>query len=432
MQILKKILTFILILESRLIIAKYKPFVITVTGSVGKTSTKDAIYTAIVGQGGYTRKSEKSMNSEIGLPLTIIGAPNAWKSLSGWLKNIYKGFILIIKKHKYPDCLILEIGADHPGDIKNVVKWLKPDISIITMIGSTPVHVEFFKNPEEVFQEKLALAYATNKGGKVILYADEQKVLSVKDLLKDKQVEIITYGKNSLADIKAENIDIVYQDSKPKALSFVTDIGGTKYNIISQNTIGESYIYPNLCALAVTKARNLNIAKAVQALNNHEVTKGRMHLISGINDSILVDDSYNSSPDAVLSAINSIKKVQVIGKKIFILGDMLELGKHSAEQHRLIGKEVVAVADMLVLVGNRSRSTGEEAIRNGFDPNKVLYFDSSSDVAPKISSMIGPNDIILIKGSQSIRMEKVTKALLKEPQKADTLLVRQEKEWLEK
>ncbi len=432
MQILKKILTFILILESRLIIAKYKPYIIAVTGSVGKTSTKDAIYTALVGQGGYTRKSEKSMNSEIGLPLTIIGAPNAWKSLTGWLKNIYKGFILIIKKHKYPDCLILEIGADHPHDIKNIVKWLKPDISIITMVGSTPVHVEFFKNPEEVFQEKLSLAYATKKGGKVILYADEQKVLSIKDLIKDMQVETISYGKNSNADIKADNIEIIYESGRPKALSFVTDISGNKYTIVSQNTIGESYIYPNLCALAVAKARNLNISKAVRALNNHEVTKGRMHLIAGVNDSILIDDSYNSSPDAVLSALNSIKKVQVTGKKIIILGDMLELGKHSAEQHKMIGREVVAIADLLVLVGNRSRSTGEEAIRNGFDQNKVMYFESSSLVADKILPLISAGDLILIKGSQSIRMEKVTKALLKEQEKADRLLVRQEKEWLEK
>jgi UDP-N-acetylmuramoyl-tripeptide--D-alanyl-D-alanine ligase len=127
-----------------------------------------------------------------------------------------------------------------------------------------------------------------------------------------------------------------------------------------------------------------------------------------------------------------LKSVTTNGKKIAILGDMLELGKYSSEQHRMVGREVVGIVDLLITVGGRSKSTADEAISKGFNRENVMSFDRSSDLASKIANYVGQNDVVLIKGSQSIRMERVSKALLKEPQKADRLLVRQEKEWLMK
>lgn len=432
MQILKKILIRILILEARIILAKYKPFIIAVTGTVGKTSTKDAIYTVLKDQFGYVRKSEKSMNSEIGLPLTVIGAPNAWKNISGWIKNLWKGFTLILLRHKYPNCLVLEVGADHPGDIKNIAVWLKPDISVITKVGSTPVHVEFFKSIEDVFIEKSYLARYTKKNGTVILYADEPKVLTIADMVKDNNVSIVKFGLDKGSDVRGGSSHIIYQDQKPRSYGFTISIDHNNFDLVTKNVLGDTYVYPCLSALAVTKSLNLNLQKAVNALNNYEAPKGRMNVIDGINDSTIIDDTYNSSPDAVISALKTLKMIVTSGKKIAILGDMLELGKYSAEQHRLIGREAVGVADLLITVGGRSKATAEEAILKGFNRENVMSFDRSSDLADKIVNYVGQNDVVLVKGSQSIRMERVSKALLKEPQKADRLLVRQEKEWLSK
>src|SRR5664279_1555372 len=142
MTLFKRIIVFILTWESRLIIKKYRTFIVAVTGSVGKTSAKDAIYRIFESNGGYVRKSEKSLNSEIGLPLTIIGAPNAWRDPAGWLRNMSRGLSLILKKEEYPNTLVLELGADHPGDIKNAASWLKPNIAVITKVSVLPVHVE--------------------------------------------------------------------------------------------------------------------------------------------------------------------------------------------------------------------------------------------------------------------------------------------------
>lgn len=431
MYLIKKILTFILTIESRLILAKYKPFIIAVTGSVGKTSAKDAIYTALLGGGGFIRKSEKSMNSEIGLPLTIIGAPNAWKSLSGWSKNIWKGFVLIMKRTTYPDTLVLEIGADHPNDIKSVARWLRPNIAVITKIASTPVHVEFFDSAEQVFLEKSALATNVRSGGTVILYGDDEKVLSISKMLAS-NIKVITFGLSQNAEVRGANGHIVYENNFPSGYGFNIQVDGKNYEVVNKKVLGSTLIYPNLCAVAVAKAKGLNIDSVISALQNHESPKGRMNVLYGLNDSIIIDDSYNSSPDAVVTALETLKSIQTGGQKIAVLGDMMELGKYSADQHREIGKRVAEVANILITVGSRSYATAEEAIKSGMKEENVLTFDRSTEVAGTLFPMINPNDVILIKGSQSIRMERVVKALLKEPEKADRLLVRQEKEWLEK
>jgi UDP-N-acetylmuramoyl-tripeptide--D-alanyl-D-alanine ligase len=432
MYFIKKIVVFILLLESRLILAKYKPFIIAVTGSVGKTSTKDAIYTALKSSSVYVRKSEKSMNSEIGLPLTIIGAPNAWRSLSGWLQNIWKGLILIMKRTSYPDCLVLEIGADHPNDIRSVAKWLRPNIAVITKIANTPVHVEFFASAEQVFQEKASLAVNVRQGGTVILYADDEKVLSIAKMVENKNVKIMTFGLSQNAEVRGSNGHIVYENNFPTGYAFEIELDGKKYEILNKKVLGGTLIYPNLCAIAVAKVRGVNIENAVSLLQSHESPKGRMNVLSGLNDSVIIDDTYNSSPDAVVSALETLKSIQTGGRKIAILGDMMELGKYSADQHREIGKKVAEVANILVTVGSRSYATADEAIKSGMKAENVMSFDRSVEVAGTLFPMIKPNDVILVKGSQSIRMERVVKALLKEPQKADRLLVRQEKEWVSK
>jgi UDP-N-acetylmuramoyl-tripeptide--D-alanyl-D-alanine ligase len=447
MLFFKKILFAVLAFESRLILAKYKPFIVAVTGSVGKTSTKDAIYSVLKDQGGYVRKSEKSLNSEVGLPLTIIGVPNAWRSLSGWMRNVTEGAKLILSKHEYPNCLVLEIGADHPGDIKRVAEWLHPDISVITQVSSTPVHVEFFKSPEEVFEEKAALATAVKKGGTLVLFADNPKVLSLAERVKDKGVKSISFGTVDTADVKGSEQKIIYEITDvaadeavpeathakvPSGFTFKLDMNGTSSMVSISGLLGKSYMYPLLAAAAVGSARNVSAQAIVRALNAYDAPKSRMNIIAGMNGTTLIDDSYNSSPDAVISALNTVKELECSGSKIVALGDMMELGQYSSEEHRRIGREVIGVANVLVTVGQRSRATADEAVKKGFAIEQVHVFDTSVEAGTFIQSIIKPGDIILVKGSQSIRMERLVKMLMKHTDHAAKLLVRQEKEWLDK
>lgn len=440
MNFLKKILVAILTLESRLIIRKYKPFVVAVTGSVGKTSAKDAIYSVIKDQRKYVRKSEKSMNSEIGLPLTVIGAPNAWRSLGGWLNNVWLGMLLILRHSDYPDCLILEVGADHPGDIKNLTKWLHPDISVITKISQTPVHVEFFKSPEDVFEEKAALVTALKPGGTLILFADDEKILTLAERVKNNNVKVTTYGMNEAATVKGLNSKIAYdrgQDQIETALhpigfDFNLMVGGDTRLITVKDIIGDIYIYPILAATAVGIALGMSLDDIMKSVSTFQAPKGRANIIPGLNGSTIIDDTYNSSPDAALAAIEALKNLQCAGSKIAVLGDMMELGKFAVPEHRRVGKAVATIASELVTVGRRSQFTLDEAVLNGFSKDKSHNFDTALETSDYLSAKVKAGDIILVKGSQSMRMERVVAALMAQPDKAGDLLVRQEREWLEK
>jgi len=144
---MKKIVFWIIQLEAKIVLRKYKPRIIAITGSVGKTSAKNAIYDAI-NSFYYAGKSQKSYNTEIGIPLTILGKSvgygNFWRSLATWLKNIMEGILLIILPNVYPKWLVVEAGIDQPGDMDLINKWLNSDIVVFTRFAQTPAHVEFF------------------------------------------------------------------------------------------------------------------------------------------------------------------------------------------------------------------------------------------------------------------------------------------------
>lgn len=434
MEFLKKIVVWLLTLESRLILAKYKPFIVAVTGSVGKTSTKDAIYSVLKDRSPYVRKSDKSMNSEIGLPLTVIGVPNAWKSLAGWLDNLMEGLRLIVTKSEYPDTLVLEIGADHPGDIRRVASWLRADIVVVTQVSDTPVHVEFFASPEQVFEEKASLTKALKDGGTLVLLADNAKVMTIADRVKGKNPRVISFGTVDGADVKGSGMKVVYSPSgEPTGLAFSVQMDGASHGVTLEGIAGKSYMFPLLAAAAVGRAKGLSAADVVAGLNSYDAPKGRMNLIPGINGSTIVDDTYNSSPDAVVSALSSLRDmtIPVGGSKIAALADMMELGQYSSEEHRRIGRELGGV-DRLAVVGQRSRSTAEEAVASGFPQAMVSAFDDSTQAGEFLKGVAKQGDVILVKGSQSMRMERTVKALMRDPSRAEELLVRQEKEWLDK
>jgi UDP-N-acetylmuramoyl-tripeptide--D-alanyl-D-alanine ligase len=415
---LKNIITSILTFESRIILKKYHPTIIAVTGNVGKTSTKDAIYT-VLSPSCHVRKSEKSFNSEIGVPLTILGVQNAWNDPIHWIQNIIDGIDLIFFKHKYPECLVLEVGADHPNDIKKIAKWLKPDISVITKIGDVPVHIEFFPSVDSLVAEKAYLVKALKKNGVLILSADEEKVRNLSKGISQKN---LTFGIKEKATVSASNIEILYsEDRSPEGMSFKLNFEGNSVPVRIKGMLGNQQIYPILAATAVGIARGILFSKIIEFLPKHTPSKGRMNILQGINDSIIIDDSYNSSPDALYEALSTFSTIETSGKKIAVLGDMMELGKYSVDEHRKAGIKAIQSCKVLITVGLRAK------LMNG-----NINFESSNDALEYVKSIVEKGDIILIKGSQSVRMERIAKILLLDQNDASKLLVRQDPEWLAK
>ena len=171
-EAIRNIIVYILTLEARAVLKKYKPQIVVVTGSVGKTSTKDAAYAALKHH-AFVRKSEKSYNSDIGVPLTILGVPNGWGNIVQWIKNILDGFLVLLVTTPYPRWLILEVSADRPGDISRALSWLKPDIVVATRFPEVPVHVEFYTSPEDVIKEELFPVTLLRTAGTFVLNSDD-------------------------------------------------------------------------------------------------------------------------------------------------------------------------------------------------------------------------------------------------------------------
>ncbi len=438
-SLFKKIVISILLAESKAVIQKYKPTIIAVTGSVGKTSTKDAIYALLEGQ-THIRRSEKSFNSEIGVPLTILGCQNGWNSPMLWLGNISYGLELIFKKKDYPKCLILEVGADHPGDIKKLASWLKPDIAVITAVSKVPVHVEFFSSPKEVLNEKLELARAVKPSGTLVLPAGDPDILAVRNETPALgQVKCITFAVGGTADVTISDGRISYTDGKATGMSFkINSLGNSIPSSIS-GVIGMQSLFCIAAAVATARAFGASLPAVIGAIATYAAPRGRMNVIPGIQGSTLIDDTYNASPDAVTEALKVLEEMHIsgTGKKIAALGDMMELGSYSLEQHKKIGAIVARMfsgkpheaRNTLITVGIRARDIAVGAHEAGLSLDYIKNFNTSSEAGEYMKTVVQEGDIILIKGSQSPRMERVTKALLADPSQAKELLVRQDAEW---
>ncbi len=431
----RKILVHILQIESRLVIFKYKPKIIAITGSVGKTSTKDAVY-AVLSKVAHVRKSEKSYNSEIGLPLTILGVPNGWNNPLVWFHNILKGLWLFLIPHKYPKWLVLEVGVGKPGDMRQTASWLQTDVVIITAIGETPAHIEFFDSRKHLIEEKSKLLKTLRKEGLLILNADNEDTLLMKTKSKHRTV---TYGFKEGADLFCSGDSIFYDDQGvPKGIIFRIDEEGKSLPVVVEGVFGRNHIYASLGALALASGLKLNMLSAVNALKNYDVSPGRMRLLQGIHDSFIIDDTYNSSPFAAKAALETLGKVGKgseslqAGRKIAVLGDMLELGKYTEESHRNIGRIAKESAEILMTVGPRAKFIKEGALENKMKEENIFEFLDSWAAALFLKTFVQKGDFILVKGSQGMRMERVTEALLLDQEHKDKLLVRQDKEWKKK
>ncbi len=422
---IKKITTSILVWEAKLALRHFKPKIIAITGSVGKSSTKEAI-AAVLENKFHIRKSQKSYNSELGLALSILGLSTAWHSPVGWLKNIAKG-LTELRNKKFPQILILEMGVDRPKDLDKLISIAKPDISVETAIGEIPVQVKFFAGPEEVAKEKSKIVRALGAGGFAVLNFDDAVVWDMKEKTN---AHIISYGFNKDADFSASNYKISLEGT-----NFKIDNDGVSVPITLKNIFGKQNIYPALAAAAVASALGINLIETSGALSIYKALPGRMRLLEGIKDSHILDDSYNASPMAVHEALDTLRDIYESiqensrGKKIVAFGDMMEIGKFTIEAHKAVGKKAAEFADYFVTVGPRAKFSSDEAIMCGMDKEKVKNFSTSKEAAEYLKPLVETNDLILVKGSQAVRMEKIVLEIMGHPEEAESLLVRQDTYW---
>ena len=355
-------------------IAKYKRSlydipVVAITGSVGKTSTKDII-ASVVSTKYKTLKTEGNNNNNIGLPLTI----------------------LKLKDH---EALVVEMGMNHFGEISLLTDIAKPTLAVITNIGTS--HIGNLGSRENILKAKLEILEGM-KIPKIIINNDN-------DLLHNwynensKKLEIHTFGIENNSEVMGQDIKMKEESSEFTA---VTD---SKETNIKVPVGGEHFVYNALCAMTVGKVLNISVDKIQYGIESFELTKKRMDIKKLENGAIIINDAYNASFESMKVSLEFLAN-HTGERKIAVLGDMFELGEYSEELHRKVGKEVVKNnIDMLICAGENAKYIIEEAKKSG--KIETYFMHNNEEIVEKLSQELRNGDVVLVKASNGMKFIEI-------------------------
>jgi len=329
-------------------------------------------------------------------------------------------------KQQYPKFLILELAADRPGDIDYLVDIVQPQVGVVTAVGEVPVHVEFYASPQEVAREKGKLIErlpASN--GLAVLNYDDQTVLDMKEKTKAK---ILTFGlvlpsEGVGPDVWVSDVSyFVAGNSVRMGSSGTSQIGGLSFKINHgstfvpariSNLISAHQLYGILAGVAVGLHFGMNLVDISGTFENIELPHGRMNLIQGIKNSTVIDDTYNASPLSMRAALDTLadfakasRELGRSGRRIAVLGNMRELGKYEVKAHQAIGNFAAESCDVLITVGTAAKLIADSAADQMLKEN-IMSFDTSDVAKLKVQEIVQEGDIVLVKGSRSVEMEKV-------------------------
>ena len=352
---------------------------IGITGSVGKTTTKE-IVANVLAQRHATLRSEGNLNNEIGLPLTLLR---------------------LTPEHRR---VVLEMGMYALGEITRLCELARPRIGVVTNVG--PTHLERLGTIDRIAQAKSELARTlppAEDGGVAILNADDPLVLAMAGVTR---ARVFTYGLNPESHLWADEIESYGLEG----IRFRCHYGGESFHI-PLPMLGRHSVHTALRGAAVGLADGLSWTEILAGLHE-ERGQLRLMVVSGLRDTMLIDDTYNASPDSMLAALNLLDEIaNTLHRAIAVLGDMYELGPYEESGHRLVGGRAAQVATKLIAVGQRARWIADEALACGMSQADVHPVASNADAVAILQGMMRPGDIVLVKGSRAAAMEPIVDAL---------------------
>lgn len=420
-DLVKKVVLLILQSFAKIKLKRMRAKIIGITGSVGKTTCKEMIYSVL--QKKYrVLKSKKSYNTEFGLLLTILHQESGFSSASQWLKILIKSFVrTFFVRDKY-DYLVLEMGVDKPGDMDFLTSIAPPDISVITAIK--PVHLDAgqFVSVEDIFEEKRKIFTKMKKNGTALINMDDNKTASV----TTQGLQKLTYGTNKKADF-----DMVSCEQKESGLEFTLEYKERTYSFKS-NLYGEYHASLMLPAIIVGFITNIPTGNIFEAVRSFNLPPGRMSLIEGKKGTLILDSSYNASPYAIIEALKILDffAEKRNKRRVFVFGNMNELGEHSKELHTKMGAHIAKNADVLITVGEDVLYAASASNKEGMPSENIYSFKSATEAVNLYKKIMQNGDIVLVKGSQNkVYLEIFVKEIMAKPELAKEKLVRQEKKW---
>ncbi len=352
---------------------QHKATVIGVTGSVGKTTTKEVIASVLAQDRGVLR-SRANLNTEYGLPMCLME---------------------LASEH---EAVVLEMGMHAIGDIRCLAEVAEPEIGVVTNVH--PVHLERLGTIERIADAKAELIDALPNTGLAVLNADDPRVAAMAGRTAAK---VVSYGRTPDADIWADEIEV----AGLIGVSFTAHRGAEQARART-NLLGAHSVYAALAAVAVATHMGVPFADAVGRLEQVE-QELRQVVVPGIAGATILDDSYNASPGSVLAALDLLARVP--GRRVAVLGDMLELGSYETEGHQVVGRRAAEVADWLITIGPRAREIASTARSLGMRPEAVEAYDRGDQAVERLVAALRPGDVVLVKGSRSMHLDRVVNAI---------------------
>jgi UDP-N-acetylmuramoyl-tripeptide--D-alanyl-D-alanine ligase len=357
---------------------KYGTKIVAITGSAGKTTTKD-LAAHVLGTRLCVAKSPASFNNHFGLPLTILALDPACQHA------------------------VLEVGVNHIGELAPLARIAKPNVAVITNIGFA--HIEHFGSQEAILQEKAELARALDSQGLAILNGDDPLLAKLKQELCGRGLRVVTVGIGHDCDIRAE-----ITDSSVSSLSGYVFAQGMRAHW-TLRTPARHFVYSALIAVAASVWAGLDIESATASLGSFEFTAGRLRIVE--EDTVtIIDDTYNASPEAMIAALRALAGMTK-RTRIAVLGEMRELGPFSDQCHEMVGREAAAAASDLVTVGEGGAVIARAAQSAGLDPHHLWSVESATEALQIVKELCyATNDtVVLAKGARFTHMERVVLGL---------------------
>lgn len=372
---------------------RVSPKIIAITGSVGKTSTKEAIFAVLQQKFGLkVRKSSGNLNTKNGVCLSVLGISASPEKFWQWPTIL---FLVPIKAfaHQKSEYLVLEIAADQPGDIKFIMDFIKPSISVITAIG--PAHLEIFGTIEKIIEEKAEILKNLKSEDWAVFNIDD---VNVRKASYGGRWQKKTYGIKERADIIAYDIKNSLENYKPKT-SFKIKINSEIVPIDLALPGSKGNIYAFLAAFAVGDILGLKYSEITKGLQEVKNEKHRVNFFEGKNGATVIDDAYNANPLSMIAALELLEQTPG-SRKFVVLGGMAEIGKITKQAHIDINAIAQKIADEVITVGDLAKNY-----------NAKKHFKTINQVATYLLKNTGKNDIILLKGSNSSGVFRIADAL---------------------
>jgi UDP-N-acetylmuramoyl-tripeptide--D-alanyl-D-alanine ligase len=407
MNLSKKISKSVLLFLTRLIIWRYNPLIIGITGSLGKT-TATKFTAALLKKGLKVMETEYEFATALTTPLTILRAkkPKQTRKIVWFLPFLFiKTLKLLFLKKDYPDCFVLELRSDVQAGrtMKLLIRSLQPKIGVITTIQ--PVHLTYFKSINRIAQAKKALIESLPSQGLALLNYDDPLV---RKMAKFSQAPVLFYGLSPQAALRAEKIKL-----GSTGLKFEIHYQDKVIPVQAPHLINRAYVYPLLIAggLALICA-HLSPKDIAASITKLKPIEGRGNLVPGIKKTILINDAFNATPCSVLSAIDGLMSVFSDRRKIAVLGDMLQMEHLTKKGHKKIGQKIAQTKpDLLITVGQNASIIAQEAIRLGYPLEQVFRVLNFKEALALLKTKIKEDDVVLFKGSHAMKLYKIVEGL---------------------